>query len=265
MRRIFITLAKLLGLLQFCWGVSFLASVVMLIGHIPGDGNGGQIVVQFVGVLLYGVMAFGMAWLLLARTEWLADRLRIKAGDAPIVFSEAVVLQGGMKLVGLYFLTRAVPSLVRSVLQASSFGLWKGHSSSLWTTIVSTALQVVLALLLVIRTDWVNRVIARGEGTSGKRIFAGGVILLGLLFLLSLGIAEHPWANGFAGSSSSVMDTYYENADSQGGDAESRSDDPWLSLADQTNGTPTNALSHFTDSAADESTSTYEVELYVPL
>ena len=267
MRRVFIVLAKLMGLLQIYWGLTFLTSVVMIFAHMPGGEGDREFAMQLLGVCIYGVVAFGAAWLLLARTEWLADRLGIEADSAPVTLSKDVVLQAGMKLIGVYFLTRALPSLVRGVMQVSRVGDWGGSASALWTTTLPTVLQIVLALLLLIRTRWILGVIAKGEAASGKRIAVGGIVILGVLLLLGHMVYRNRWGSGIAGRSSSVTDTYYEDAVPCDEDAESRTDGTWLSLEEGTNGAPTNALSHFAAPAAAETSTSvaHEVEIYVPL
>jgi hypothetical protein len=235
MRKIFIVLAKLIGLLQIYWGLAYAAAITLVFGQISpmAASAGGQFFIQLVGILVSGFLAFGMAWLLLARTEWLADRLGIEADEHPVVLSEVVVLKTGMKLLGAYFLTRAVPAVVRSTLQASSVGLWGGHSLSIWTTMVPSVLQVVLALLLLIRTSYVLRLVARGEVTSGKRIVVGGVVLLALLFVLSRGVGRNLFLRQLEGNTSSVMDTQYESKDSGDANADPGAEPQWFRLSDE--------------------------------
>ena len=267
MRRIFIVLAKLIGLLQIYWGLTYVATITLLFGQISrmDASEAGQFFIQLVGILVYGFLAFGMAWLLLARTEWLADRLGIQADEHPIVLSEDIALQAGMKLVGVYFFVRAVPAVVRSILQASSSGLWGRHSVSIWTTMVPNVLQVVLALLLLIRTPYVLRLVVRGEATSGKRIVVGGVVLLALLFVLSRGVGQNLWRRQLEGNAASVMDAQYESKDSGGVDAEPDSEQGWLSLSDE--GRDENSSLSFTNvTGIDETTPVaVQIEIELPL
>ena len=186
MRRLFIVLAKLIGLLQIYWGLTYLSSISLFIGQMARmeSSEASQIAIQIGGILGFAVLAFGMAWLLLTRTQWIADKLRIEADDQLPVLSDDVVLNAGIKVVGVYILAGAIPGLIKSVSEASAWGLWDGRLTAIWTKILPSVLQVALALLLTIRTNFVLNLLAKGEKTQGKRIVIGGFILLAFLLVL---------------------------------------------------------------------------------
>lgn len=195
MRRIFIVLAKLIGLLQIYWGLTYLSSIALFIGQMARmeSSEFGRLAIQMGGILGFALLAFGMAWLLLARTEWIADKLKVESDHQLPALSDDVVLRAGIKVVGVYILANAIPGLVKAVSEASAYGLWDGHLTAIWTKIIPSVLQVALALLLAIRTDRVLSLLAKGEKAQGKRIIIGGLVVLAILILLGRGLMIHPW------------------------------------------------------------------------
>lgn len=195
MRRIFIVFAKLIGLLQIYWTLTYLSSIALFIGQVAKMESSelGQRAIQIGGILGFALLAFGMAWLLLARTEWIADKLKIQSNEPLPALSDDVVLQAGIKVVGVYILANAIPGLARSIAEVCAYGLWEGQLMGIWTKIIPSALKIALALLLAIRTDRVVNLLAKGEKTQGKQIIIGGLVLLALLMLLGRGLTIHPW------------------------------------------------------------------------
>lgn len=195
MRRIFIVLAKLIGILQIYWGLTYLSSIALFIGQMARmESSGfGQLAIQMGGILGFALLAFGMAWVLLARTEWLADKLKIHSDDQLPVLSDDTVLRAGIKVVAVYILANAIPGLVKAISEASAYGLWEGRLTAIWTKIIPSVLQVAFALFLAIRTERVLSLLAKGEEAQGKKIIIGGLVILALLILLGRGLSIHPW------------------------------------------------------------------------
>jgi len=191
----FVVAGKIIGLLQVFWAVTYLASIGLVLGQMARmePGMARAMAIQLGGIVGYSVLAFGMAWLLLARTEWLADKLKIPADDPLPSLSDDVVLHAGIKVVGVYIVATGVPALARAVADAAAISAWQSHLSASLTRIVPAVLKVVLAVLLTIRTDFVLRVISKGEKTHGRKILIGGFVLLVLVALLTRGLAMHPW------------------------------------------------------------------------
>lgn len=204
MRRIFIVLAKLIGLLQLYWGLTYLASIPVFMGQMTGiesNFGGGFLAKQVGGLLCYALISFAMAWLMLARTDWLAGRLNIQTDDQFPVVSDDVVLKAGIKIVGVYILVHAIPSLVKSVADSSSLALEGGWFRAIMSNILSPLLRAVISLLLLIRTEMVLSLIARGEKADGKRILTGGLALLALLILLVLALTTNPYLQTYSRTS----------------------------------------------------------------
>lgn len=195
MRRIFVAAGKIIGLLQVFWALTYLASIGLVLGQMARTepGMARAITIQLGGIVGYAVLAFGMAWLLLVRTEWLADKLKIPADDPLPSLSDDVVLHAGIKVVGVYIIATGVPALARAVADAAVSSAWQSHLTVSLSRIVPAVLKVVLAVLLTIRTEFVLRVISKGEKTHGRKILVGGFVLLILVVLLTRGLAMHPW------------------------------------------------------------------------
>jgi len=195
MRRIFIVLAKLIGLLQIYWGLTYLSSIALFIGQMARmeSSEFGQLAIQMGGILGFALLAFGMAWVLLARTEWLADKLKIHADDELPALSDDVVLRAGIKLVGVYILANAIPGLIKAISEASAYGLWEGRLTAIWTKIIPSVLQVALGLFLAIRTERILSLLAKGEKAQGKKVIICSLLILAVLILLGRGLTIHPW------------------------------------------------------------------------
>ena len=195
MRRIFIVLAKLIGLLQIYWGLTYLSSIALFIGQMARmeSSEFGQLAIQMGGILGFALLAFGMAWVLLARTEWLADKLKIHADDELPALSDDVVLRAGIKLVGVYILANAIPGLIKAISEASAYGLWEGRLTAIWTKITPSVLQVALGLFLAIRTERILSLLAKGEKAQGKKVIICSLLILAVLILLGRGLTIHPW------------------------------------------------------------------------
>jgi len=164
MRRLFLVLAKLVGLLQAYWAlVNFMqiGFTLSMVGRSEST-HFGQMVVSLVGIGMYFVLSLGMAWLLLARTEWLADKLKVQDEAEIEGLDKHPVLLVGVKLIGVYVAVHAIPSLARSLLDARH--LWEGQSGlHLWNKIIPAALQLGLGLFLALKSEKVVQLMARRE------------------------------------------------------------------------------------------------------
>lgn len=164
MRRLFLVLAKLLGLLQAYWALGWVGFVqigvtISMVGR-PESTSVGQIVLSLIGIGTYFLMSIGMAWLLLARTEWLADKLRIR-DDANIEeFGSHPALAVGVKLIGVYVTVNAVSGLIRTLVDAQR--LWEGQVRlHAWNMIIPAALQLGLGIFLALKTEKVVGIITK--------------------------------------------------------------------------------------------------------
>ena len=70
MRRIFMVLAKLIGLLQIYWGLTYVSSIALYVGQMARmeSSEFGELAILMGGILCFAFLAFGMAWFLLLQS-----------------------------------------------------------------------------------------------------------------------------------------------------------------------------------------------------
>ena len=149
MRRLFIVLAKLLGLLQIYWALVYFVQLGFWLGRlvrVPSPSLG-QMVLEVVGIIVYTALSIGMAWLLIAKTDWLADKLKIDTEtEESTDLKEDVILRCGVKFIGLFVAIYAVPAIVRALLRSGIFGIFDhGITSPAFSMVIWDFLDVVLA------------------------------------------------------------------------------------------------------------------------
>ena len=196
MRHVFIVIAKLIGLFQIYWSLTWTCSLFMLYGQMTAIESVAMRQISMWSATVLGcatLLGFGLGWMLLVKTTWLADKLKIPA-DAPLpAVSDDAVLRVGVKLIGIYFLARAIPEIVGGTVSVNSYGYMAGGIPAVWIKLVPVALTLVIALLLTIRTDSVLGLIHRGEKVGGKRIVMISVVILAILMLLGRGLSMRQW------------------------------------------------------------------------
>ena len=152
MRRLFIVGAKLLGLLCLWWAISTtiqlisFGSVVVMVKRADVLDRVAIVLVYGVGLLAYFVLAVWFALVLLFRTEWIADKVRLeKDSDLPGWPEQNKLLSLGVVLLGFYVLAHAIPEAVKSSLTLLG-DLWLKTQPEYrdWTTIF---LQYVIPVL----------------------------------------------------------------------------------------------------------------------
>lgn len=150
MRPLFLVLAKLTGLLHLYWTLGGIVQMFVLFGTMGsiGSGKSASSLIPSLGFAAYVALALGLTWILLAKTDWLADKLGIPA-DAPMERpSHAVLLRVGIQLIGAFAVVQALPALARALVslhQTSRFVPW--HSG------VAPLVQLALGLFLAFRAN----------------------------------------------------------------------------------------------------------------
>ena len=164
MKRHFLVLAKLVGLLQVYWTLANFMQVgftLSLLGQSSSPHHS-QSVVSLIGIATYVVLSFGMAWLLLAQTEWLANILRIQDKIEPEGLCSQPVLLVGVQLIGVFVTVHAIPSLVRALMEVLRY-----HDEPIgwdtWIKIVPTTLQLGLGLFLALGSRRVVAIVSIRE------------------------------------------------------------------------------------------------------
>ncbi|GAB6082208.1 hypothetical protein JCM30471_11220 [Desulfuromonas carbonis] len=177
MRSLFVCLAKLLGLLQVYWSLTYLTSVsaaLKAMTRIPGAQGQGS-AMYAVGLVVFVVASFGLAWVLMFKTQWLADRLRIIEQGAPVGLDAGATLRTGIALVGVFTSVEAIPELIKALSEWMTHAyssnslahamsrqmLWQTRYSELWTSVLPTAIQFVLGIFLMLKSNTVAKWITR--------------------------------------------------------------------------------------------------------
>lgn len=164
MKRLFLVLAKLVGLLQLYWALIIFMQIgftLRIVGRSEST-HVGQILVSLIGIGMYFALSIGMAWILLARTEWLADKLKLHDDGKVEGLDKHPVLLVGVKLIGVYVTVYAIPSLAKALL-ASRPILEDQAGRQLWNRIVPAALQLGLGLLLAMKSEKVVELMAKRD------------------------------------------------------------------------------------------------------
>ena len=162
MRRLFIIFAKLLGLLQLYWSLVTFSQIgfgfIML--SRAEQTQAGQIRANLIGVLTYLTLSLGMAWILICRTQLVADRLRIKDESDIAGLDKYPLLAVGIKLIGVYITAHAIPGLVKLLLETPA--IWQGQMPlHVWYKMIPTILEVLIGLFLALKSSTVIRIITR--------------------------------------------------------------------------------------------------------
>ena len=154
MRPLFLVLAKLTGLLHLYWTLSGLAqmSVMFGLGSIRTEASVSTLV-PILGFVLYFVFALVLAWILLFKTEWLADVLRLPTDESTTVKPPAtVLLHVGIQLIGVYAVAQAVPGLLRTLTMLHrTFDLTAQNYP--WHLLAAPLAQLVVGVLLAFKAD----------------------------------------------------------------------------------------------------------------
>jgi hypothetical protein len=162
MRRLFLVLAKLLGLLLLYSG---LMMVIQISGYFATSGASGPVqrfgnIYFLVESFFFFVVSLGIAWLLLARTDWLANKLGIGNGPEIIGLEPKPLLLVGVTLIGVYATAHAIPALAGELVR---LGLMKadGIEWRSWGRVISSVVQLGLGLFLMLMSPTVVKILAR--------------------------------------------------------------------------------------------------------
>lgn len=182
MRNVFIVIAKLIGLLQLYWGISYIAALSLAFSHmknsqLPTDISQGSAGMQALPMLGFALLTFGLAYLLMFCTDGLARILGIKENQDSDKLPINHILQAGVKLIGVYLVALAIPELFKSLSEwiftvrqySSSTGALYAQmfrtvaAQGFFSSIIPTLLKLALGIFLAVRTSAVIRLIAKDQ------------------------------------------------------------------------------------------------------
>jgi hypothetical protein len=163
MRKLFLALAKLVGLLQLYSGV---VTLVQVGGYIVTSGASVSVNAAFlVEMVAFFAVAMAVAWVLLARTDWLADKLGIPDEPEITGLEREPLLFVGVTLIGLYVVIHAIPALAGEVVELGPKGVYQ-IEGRLWSKIASSLVQLGLGLLLMLRPTKVIEMITQRKAET---------------------------------------------------------------------------------------------------
>jgi len=163
MRRWFLVLAKFLGLLLMTWIVGRTGEFCYVFFRTirPGEYLIEPLLPQKIYLIVFFVLSGGMTWVLLRRTQWLADKLDIPNDELPGEINKDVMLFCGTILLGIYVTVQSAPRLVGALLRFPWHEEFPFRLNS-WSQVISEALALAMGLLLVLRTPlvlkWITQV-----------------------------------------------------------------------------------------------------------
>jgi len=186
MRTLFIAAGKVFGLLQIYSGIAYMTSMLPLIRAFNQPSSptaitvrtfyGSSFTLTVVSMICTLVLTFGVAWLLLFRADWLADKLKLPDDEPKAPLGAELLLSVGVRLIGIFFVLKSAPQLIgyigRTISRAHQIAslsdqmgsgmLQRALFDEFWSSIVIEAVKLTLALLLVLKTDVIlNRIMRK--------------------------------------------------------------------------------------------------------
>ena len=162
MKNLFSVLAKLLGLVQLYLALLTAMQLVVMLtmvsrsDSIPLRG----ILLGGAGLAIYLAVSLAIAWILIARTDWLAAKVGIQ-DDTPVEGLERLpALLVGICLIGIFVTVESLPRLARILIDLQR--AWQyGPQHLIWGQMTPVLLQLFLGLVLALRPNAVVGWIAR--------------------------------------------------------------------------------------------------------
>jgi len=170
MRRLFLVLAKLVGLLQAFRAFMVLIQVGSMVNELLGSSaraaSDPSLYGYVMGLFVSFPLSIALAWLLLFRTEQVADFLRVGPDEPFPAFRRDVLLNAGVKLIGLYLAAEAIPSLARWIFEAHSLAQRRMPPPFYpWASVFEPALALVVGIVLIAKTRQIVGLITRDDQT----------------------------------------------------------------------------------------------------
>jgi len=197
MRRLFIILAKIVGIVLLYRWVLYFTSLLVLFTNISDleMDDDGSVSLYIVGLIIYILLAVSGSYILILKTDWLADKLGVKDDDVFPSIANDVVLLSGFKLIGVYVFLNALPAVFTAVFRVGSYSMAGGLSKYIWTGALPAVIQIILSMFLLVRTESVLNFLKKGEKVHSKYIFSGTILVLALLVLVGSTIAKTKWGD----------------------------------------------------------------------
>ncbi len=164
MRKLFLVFAKLLGLFQLYTVLVNVAPLAFMLGAFYHEDSAtlAEILAGVSGYLVYLAVSLAIAWVLLAKTGWLADKAGVR-DETPVPDLDRVpALRVGITLLGIFVTVQGIPPLARGLIQYSRLGT-PFLRPAIWNHILPSGLQIALGLFLALKPAAVARLVARPD------------------------------------------------------------------------------------------------------
>ena len=161
MRQLFIVVAKLLGFLQLYWSIALLGQIGVAVYMLTAQSSPlahSTVKWGLAGFGAYFLLMLALAWILLAKTDRLADMLGITNEPGPSIISETILLSTGIRLIGLYVVVMAAPAIIKAFLDLQ--GTYHSMGISSWSSVIRSGLELSLGCILALKADSVIPYIA---------------------------------------------------------------------------------------------------------
>jgi hypothetical protein len=173
MRRLFIVGAKLLGLVCLWWGIfatlQILSYSAMFFGNQAYQSPLIATLLNILGLIIYFVLAVCFAWILLFRTNWVADKVGLDKDDVlPSWPQEHKLLYLGIVLLGLYVLTHAIPGFAKSLFTLAGNFRNQRNSAFFIVPLFTNIIETILGVLLIIMPGRIIELIDKVQKKLGK-------------------------------------------------------------------------------------------------
>jgi len=173
MRALFIVVSKVCGIVQAYTGLTYALTLLPFLRMLAKESSGDDAVVTTY-TTFYGdnlaltaisfsamiVITFGVAWIMLFRAEWLADKLQIPATDSGAPFPVERLLHVGTKLIGLFIIVQGIPSFTNVLLELRHTMLFGSYTLA---PLVPPLLRIVIGITLVMKTETITKLITRNK------------------------------------------------------------------------------------------------------
>ena len=174
MRSLFIVISKVYGLVQAYTGISYIFMLIPMFRMLRQQAgaadttstmittfHGEPITLSIISYSSMIVLTFGLAWLLIFKADWLADKMKIPPTDFPTLYPVGSLIYAGTKLIGLYIIVQGTPLLIQVLYQMGPRLVYGGY---MWSSIVASAIRIVIGLILLLKTRIVMDLIIGKDG-----------------------------------------------------------------------------------------------------
>ncbi len=176
MRSLFIVVSKVYGLVQAYTGISYIFTLFPIL-HMLGQQagvpdtettmfttfHGEQITLTAISLGTMVVLTFGLAWLLIFKANWLADKMKIPPTDFSSIYPVKTLLYAGTKLIGLFIIVQGIPLLIQVLFQMRPRLVYGGY---VWSSIAASVIRIVIGIVLVLKTRSIMDFIIEKDGRN---------------------------------------------------------------------------------------------------